>query len=73
MMVGVLYLVFAVFLARGTPNFVVFLVCGKIPFLWFSKSVSNASHSIISGRGLINENLNSNAIFPDARGLSGCL
>lgn len=55
LLVAVLYLVFAVFLNRGTPNFVVFLVCGKIPFLWFSKSVTNASRSIISGRGLINQ------------------
>ena len=55
LMVGVFYLVFAVFLARGTPDFVVFLVCGKIPFLWFSKSVTNSSRSILSGRGLINQ------------------
>ena len=55
MMVAVFYVVFAVFLARGTPDFVVFLVCGKIPFLWFAKSITNSSHSILSGRGLINQ------------------
>lgn len=55
LMVGVLYLVFAVFLSRGTPDFVVFLVCGKIPFLWFSKSISNSSGSILAGKGLINQ------------------
>lgn len=55
LMVGVYYLVFAVFLARGTPDFLIFLVCGKIPFLWFSKSVSNSSRSILTGRGLINQ------------------
>lgn len=55
LMVSVFYLVFSVFLARGTPDFVVFLVCGKIPFLWFSKSVINSSRSIIVGRGLINQ------------------
>ena len=55
LMVAVFYLVFAVFLSRGTPDFVVFLVCGKIPFLWFSKSVTNSSRSIIVGRGLINQ------------------
>ena len=53
--VAVYYLVFAVFLARGTPDFVIFLVCGQIPFLWFSKSVINSSHSIMAGRGLINQ------------------
>lgn len=55
LMVAVLYMVFSVFLARGTPDFVVFLVVGKIPFLWFSKSVTNASNSIKAGRGLINQ------------------
>ena len=55
LMVGVLYIVFAVFLARGGPDFIIFLMCGKIPFLWFSKSVKNASGSIIGGRGLINQ------------------
>ena len=55
LMVAVLYLVFAVFLAMRTPDFVVFLVCGKIPFLWFSKSISHASQSITGGRGLIHQ------------------
>jgi len=53
--VTVYYLVFAVFLARGTPDFVIFLVCGQIPFLWFSKSVDNSSRSIMAGHGLINQ------------------
>ena len=64
LMVAVLYLVFAVFLARGTPDFVVFLVCGKIPFLWFAKSVSNASRSITTGRGLINQTSIPMQFFP---------
>ncbi|MFC1776015.1 ABC transporter permease [Pseudomonadota bacterium] len=55
LMVTVLYVVFAIFLATRTPDFLIFLVCGKIPFLWFSKSVSNASRSIVAGRGLINQ------------------
>ena len=64
LMVGVFYLVFAVFLARGTPDFMIFLVCGKIPFLWFSKSISNASKSITSGRGLINQTSIPMPFFP---------
>lgn len=55
LMVAVFYLVFAVFLARSMPDFIIFLMCGKIPFLWFSKSISNASRSILVGRGLINQ------------------
>jgi len=64
LMVAVLYLIFGVFLARGGPNFVVFLVCGKIPFLWFSKSVNNASNSILAGRGLINQAAIPKPFFP---------
>mgnify|MGYP001200275833 FL=1 len=51
--VSVFYLVFSVILNRGTDDFLLFLLCGKIPFLWFSKSISNASNSIVAGRGLI--------------------
>ena len=60
----VLYLVFGIFRARGTPDFVIFLVIGKIPFLWFSKSVVNASNSILQARGLINQVIISKAFFP---------
>lgn len=55
LMVAIYYLVFAILLAARTPDFVVFLVAGQIPFLWFSKSVTNASRSIIDGSGLINQ------------------
>ena len=55
LMVAVYYLVFSVFLARGSPHFVVFLVCGNVSFRWFAQSVTNASRSIITGRGLINQ------------------
>jgi len=55
LMVAVYYVVFAILLARRTPDFVIFLMIGQIPFMWFSRSVSNASHSIIAGSGLINQ------------------
>jgi lipopolysaccharide transport system permease protein len=45
-------------------NFVVFLVCGKIPFLWFSKSVTNSSQSILANRGIINQTAINKAFFP---------
>lgn len=51
--VAVFYFVFDVMLNRGGPNFVVFLLCGQIPFLWFSRSVTNATGSIVIGRGMI--------------------
>jgi len=55
LMVAIYYLVFAILLASRTPDFIVFLVAGQIPFLWFSKSITNSSRSIIAGRGLINQ------------------
>ncbi len=54
-MVAVLYLVFGVFLETRTSNFLIFLICGRIPFSWFSRSIGNATGSITAGRGLINQ------------------
>lgn len=62
--VAVLFLVFGVFRGRGTENFVAFLVCGTIPYLWFQKSAMNATGSIAAGRGLISQVAMSKAFFP---------
>ncbi|EEB79433.1 ABC-2 type transporter superfamily protein [marine gamma proteobacterium HTCC2148] len=51
--VAVFYLVFSVFLKTRQEDFLVFLMCGKLPFIWFSKSVSQASGSIMANAGLI--------------------
>lgn len=64
LMVAVYYVVFGIILNRGTPEFIVFLVLGKVSFLWFSKTVSNASGSILAGRGLINQVAIPKAFFP---------
>lgn len=64
MLVAIFYVVFAGFLARGSDNFVVFLICGLIPFNWFAKSISNASNSILDGRYLINQIAIPKPIFP---------
>ena len=44
--VAVFYVVFQVILGTRTENFLVFLICGKFTFIWFSKSVTQASRSI---------------------------
>lgn len=64
LMVAVYYIIFAVLLARRTPDFVIFLIIGQIPFLWLSKSVSNASRSITASRGLINQVAIPMSFFP---------
>jgi lipopolysaccharide transport system permease protein len=60
----VYYIVFGIFLKRGTDNFVPFLLCGIVGWLWFSKSVSNSSGSIVGGKGLINQTYITKAFFP---------
>jgi lipopolysaccharide transport system permease protein len=51
--VAAFYVVFAIIMDFRTPDFVVFLVCGKLPYLWFSKSLSGAAGSIFAGRELL--------------------
>ncbi len=64
--VAVFYVVFEILLNRGRADFLVFLMCGKIPFMWFSKSVTSASSSITQNRGLVNQVDVPKALFPYA-------
>ena len=50
---AVFFVVFGIFLASGTENFVAFLLTGLIPYTWFSRSVSNAMGSIQSAKWLL--------------------
>lgn len=62
--VGVLYLVFGTFRDRGGTDFVIFLITGMLPYLWFQKSVTNSALAIRGGRGLINQIAIHKAFFP---------
>lgn len=62
--VAVFYVVFSFLLDRGTENFVFFLMCGKVPFLWLSKTVTQAATSILSNKGLIASTQIDKVIFP---------
>lgn len=64
LMVTVFYIVFGVLLRRGGPDFLVFLICGYIPFQWFARTVQNGSVSISNGAGLINQIKISKVFFP---------
>jgi lipopolysaccharide transport system permease protein len=64
--VVVFYLVFEVLLDSRTENFLVFLVCGKFSFIWFSKSVNQAARSIVAGQGLIGKLDLPKSLFPMA-------
>jgi lipopolysaccharide transport system permease protein len=62
--VGVFFVVFGIFLANKTDGFIMFLLCGKIPFIWFSRTVGNAANSITGGRGLMNQMKIPKMFFP---------
>lgn len=64
--VGVFYVVFNVILESGRADFLVFLMCGKLAFVWFSKSVSAASNSIVSAYGLVAQLNIPKSLFPIA-------
>lgn len=51
--VGVFYFVFNVILVSGRNDFFIFLMCGKLPYVWFSKSINHSQRSIIANVGLI--------------------
>ncbi|WP_243391618.1 ABC transporter permease [Pseudohalioglobus lutimaris] len=53
--VSVFFLVFNLILDSGrkSGDFILFLTCGKFAFIWFSKTVSQASGSIIASQGLV--------------------
>jgi lipopolysaccharide transport system permease protein len=60
----VFYVVFGVLLKIDRGNYVLFLLCGKVPFLWFSKSVQNAATSIVANKGLIGQVEIRKTLFP---------
>jgi len=64
LLMGVFYIVFDIFLRRGTSDFVVFLLCGIVPWLWFSKSVNHSGNSILQGKGLIGQVYLPKTFFP---------
>ncbi|XSG85260.1 MAG: ABC transporter permease [Methylohalobius sp. ZOD2] len=51
--VSIFYFVFNVILDSRKEDFLLFLICGKIPFLWISKSITNSAGSVLQNRGLL--------------------
>jgi lipopolysaccharide transport system permease protein len=58
------YFVFNYLLQQGQENYLLFLLCAKVPFVWFSKAVTAASGSIIGQKGIISQLNIAKAIFP---------
>ena len=53
--IAVYYVVFGILLNQGSSDFVAFLICGNIPFLWYSRTVGNCSNALSDGAGLMNQ------------------
>ena len=62
--VALFYFVFKYVLYRGGEDFLMFLVLGKIPFLWFSKAVTSSAQSIVQNKGLISQRVVPKIMFP---------
>ena len=52
---GVFYLLFGMGLKFGGDNFVYFLLCGLLPWKWFSSTLNNGSQALLANAGLINQ------------------
>ncbi len=60
----VYYFVFKILLHRGGDDYVVFLMTGLIPWLWFAKSVSHAQGSILGAKRLMGQVYLPKIFFP---------
>lgn len=60
------YFVFAILLKSRQEDFLLFLMCAKIPYMWFSKAITTASGSIVGNSGIISQIDIPKTIFPYA-------
>jgi lipopolysaccharide transport system permease protein len=58
------YLIFDVFLERGGPGFVGFLLCGLVFWRWFDSTVKRVANSLLSNGQLINQIYLPKWVFP---------
>jgi homopolymeric O-antigen transport system permease protein len=64
--VAIFYVVFNIVLDSNRGDFLPFLMTGKFAFIWFSKTVLQASNSIMTSKGLIGRVDIPKTIFPMA-------
>ncbi len=69
----VYYVVFALLLQRGGENYPVFLLTGLVPWMWFSKTVSGSSSSILGGQNLMLQVGLPSIVFPLVSSLQASL
>ena len=62
--IAVFYIVFQLLLDSRQANYLYFLAVGKLTFIWFAKSVVQASSSIETNKGLISQVTIRKEVFP---------
>jgi len=70
---SVYYVVFGLFLMRGTEDFVPFLIIGIVSWRWFEATVKPAMRSIQKNRGLIEKASFDKLVFPISAVLTQCI
>ncbi len=61
---GIYTLVFSVYMRNDMENYPAFLLCGILPWTWFSAGLIEGTHSVISNGGLIKKVYLPSEIFP---------
>ncbi len=61
---GAFYVLFGIGLRQGGDNFLFFLLCGLVPWKWFSSTLNSGSRSIVANAGLINQVYLPKYVFP---------
>ena len=69
--VAVFYFVFFILLNNRQPDFLQFLMVGKLTFIWFSKSVNQAANCIEINKGLVAQLRIPQTLFPIATVVEG--
>ncbi|WP_394127402.1 ABC transporter permease [Vibrio hepatarius] len=62
--VSLFYVLFEFILHRGGDDYFSFMIVGKIVYLWFSKSVTTASTSLVANKGILSQRAIPKWVFP---------
>lgn len=61
---AIYYIVFAVFMNRGTPDYVPFLLIGLVVWRWFNTTIAQGATTILNGKRLMLQVYVTKALFP---------